>query len=95
MSLLKDAISAMKIVLLLEERIASQSKKVEQLANRMVEMERRLAMMEGRMEGFIAGAAVFTASGAQLPIRQDSPTKLIGKKSGKSAKLDLDDKSPE
>ena len=63
MSLLRDAVAAMKTVLLLEERIASQSKKLEQLANRMVDLERRLAMTEGRMEGFLAGASAFASGG--------------------------------
>jgi hypothetical protein len=94
-SLLKDAISAMKQVLLLEERIASQSKKTEQLVDRMVEMERRLAMMEGRMEGFIAGAAVFTAGATHSPARNQSSLKLIGKKSGRSGLPDPDNKTIE
>ena len=64
MSLLTDAVAAMKTVLLLEERIASQSRKLEQLANQMVDMERRLAMTEGRMEGFFAGASAFASSAA-------------------------------
>jgi hypothetical protein len=72
-SLLKDAVSAMKTVLLLEERIASQSKKLEQLADRMVDIERRLATMEGRLEGFFAGAAAFAAGGPQPP----APQKMI------------------
>jgi hypothetical protein len=62
MSLLKDAVAAMKTVLLLEARIASQSKKLEQLAERLVEVERRLAMTEGRLEGFFAGAAAFAGT---------------------------------
>lgn len=76
MSLIKEAVSAMKTVLLLEERIASQAKKLEQLAERLVEVERRLALTEGRMEGFFAGAAAFSAGGNKKPGQQapGSPT---------------------
>jgi hypothetical protein len=49
---------------LLEERITSQSKKREQLAVNVVEMDKRLAQLEGRMEGFLAAASAF-GSGAR------------------------------
>ncbi len=59
MSAIGDALKALKAAMLLEERIASQSKKVEQLALNVVEMDKRLAALEGRMEGFLAAASAF------------------------------------
>lgn len=52
MSVVSDAIAAIKKVLLLEERIQSQGRKLEQLSTIVVDMDKRLA----RLEGFIAGA---------------------------------------
>jgi uncharacterized coiled-coil protein SlyX len=66
-STLGDALAAIKRVLLLEERIASQGKKLEQLAAAVVEMERRLAMAEGRMDGFLAAAAAFGSADRSRP----------------------------
>jgi len=76
-SLIKDAVSAMRTVLLLEERVASQSKKLEQLAERVVDVERRLATMEGRLEGFFAGAAMFSAGPPQSSPASGDKQKLI------------------
>ena len=45
--------------MLLEERISSQARKVEQLALSVVEIDKRLAALEGRMEGIMAAASVF------------------------------------
>jgi hypothetical protein len=53
MSVVSDAIAAIKKVLLLEERIQSQGRKLEQLSTIVVDIDKRLA----RLEGFIAGAA--------------------------------------
>jgi hypothetical protein len=63
-----DALKAIKQAILLEERIASQSKKLEQLAQNVVEMDKRLAALEGRMEGFLAAASAF-GSGARRPAK--------------------------
>jgi hypothetical protein len=54
-----DALKALKTAMLLEERISSQAKKVEQLALSVVEIDKRLAALEGRMEGFMAAASAF------------------------------------
>lgn len=59
MSAISDALKALKTAILLEERISSQAKKVEQLALSVVEMDKRLAALEGRMEGFLAAASAF------------------------------------
>ncbi len=61
MSAVGDALKAIKKVILLEERITNQSKKLEQLALNLVEMDKRLAALEGKMEGFLAAAAAFGA----------------------------------
>jgi phage shock protein A len=61
---LGDALKAIKKAILLEERITSQSKKLEQLAQNVVEMDKRLSALEGRMEGFMAAASAF-GSGAR------------------------------
>lgn len=61
MSAIGDALKALKKAILLEERIASQSKKLERLAFNVIEMDKRLAALEGRMEGFLAAAAAFAA----------------------------------
>jgi hypothetical protein len=62
------ALKAIKVAILLEERIASQSKKLEKLALNIVEMDKRLAALEGRMEGFIAAASAF-GRGSRRPAR--------------------------
>lgn len=59
MSGVGGALKAIKKAILLEERITSQSKKLEKLALNIVEMDKRLAALEGRMEGFIAAASGF------------------------------------
>ncbi len=61
MSAVGDALKALKTAMLLEERISSQAKKVEQLALSVVEIDKRLAALEGRMEGFMAAASAFGA----------------------------------
>jgi hypothetical protein len=52
MSRTGDALAAPRKLVLLEDRITSQGKKLEQLALDTVEMDKRLATLEGRMEGF-------------------------------------------
>jgi hypothetical protein len=59
MSAVGDALKALKSAILLEERMSAQAKKVEQLALSVVEIDKRLAALEGRMEGFLAGVAAF------------------------------------
>ena len=59
MSAVGDALKALKTAMLLEERISSQARKVEQLALSVVEIDKRLAALEGRMEGFLAAASAF------------------------------------
>jgi hypothetical protein len=59
MSAVGDALKAVRNAILLEERITSQSRKLEQLALSVVEMDKRLSALEGRMEGFLAAASVF------------------------------------
>jgi hypothetical protein len=56
-----DALKAVRNAILLEERITSQAKKVEQLALSVVEMDKRLSAFEGRMDGFLAAASAFAA----------------------------------
>jgi len=63
-STLSDALSALKTVFLLEERVSSQSRKVEKLADVVADIDRRLARLEGQMQGFVAGATAFSGSGA-------------------------------
>jgi hypothetical protein len=58
-SVIGNALKAIKKTILLEERIRSQSKKLEQLFENVVEMDKRLAALEGRMEGFLAAASAF------------------------------------
>ncbi len=70
MSAISDALKAIKKAILLEERISSQSKKVEEIAEIVVEMDKRLAMLEGRMEGFLAAASAFGSQARR-------PSKLI------------------
>ena len=78
MSAIGDALKAIKKAILLEERITSQSKKLEQLALNVIEMDKRLAALEGRMEGFLAAASAF---GTGRPVKvieaaQNDPTLL-------------------
>ena len=68
MSGIGDALKAIKRAILLEERITSQSKKLEQLALNVVEMDKRLAALEGRMDGFLAAASAF-GGGARRPAK--------------------------
>jgi uncharacterized coiled-coil protein SlyX len=65
-----DALKAIKKAILLEERISSQGKKLEQLAENVVEMDKRLTLLEGRMDGFFSAATAFGAGARR-------PTKLI------------------
>jgi len=65
---ISDALKAIKTAILLEERILSQSKKLEQLAENVVEMDKRLSALEGRMDGFLAAASAF-GSGARRPAK--------------------------
>lgn len=73
MSAIGDALKAIKKAILLEERITSQSKKVEQLALNVVEMDKRLAALEGKMEGFLAAAAAFGAGGRSVKVIESKP----------------------
>ena len=61
MSGITDALRAIKKAILLEERISSQGKKLEQLAENVVEMDKRLTLLEGRMDGFFSAATAFGA----------------------------------
>jgi hypothetical protein len=62
-SAIGEALAALKKVILLEDRISSQGKKIEQLATIVVDIDKRLAAMEGRMEGFMAAASAFGGGG--------------------------------
>ncbi len=66
MSGIGDALKAIRQAILLEERITSQSKKLEQLALSVVEMDKRLAALEGRMDGFLAAASAFGSGSRRL-----------------------------
>ncbi|MGI8568577.1 MAG: hypothetical protein ACR2KT_05660 [Methylocella sp.] len=68
MSGIGAALKAIKKAILLEERIRSQSKNLEQLALNVVEMDKRLAALEGRMEGFLAAASAF-GRGSRRPAK--------------------------
>ena len=61
MSGISDALKAVRQAILLEERILSQSEKLEQLAQNVVDMDKRLSALEGRMDGFLAAASAFAA----------------------------------
>ena len=63
-----DALKAVRKAILLEERISNQSKKLERLALGVVEMDKRLAALEGRMDGFFAAASAF-GGGARRPAK--------------------------
>lgn len=67
MSAIGDALNAIKKAILLEERIASQSRKLEQLAQSVVEIDKRLAAIEGRMDGFLAAASAFGGGARRSP----------------------------
>ena len=71
MSALGEALAALKKVILLEDRISSQGKKIEQLAMIVVDIDKRLAAMEGRMEGFMAAASAFGGVRAATVIDPD------------------------
>ena len=71
MSALGGALAALKKVILLEDRISSQGKKIEQLAMIVVDIDKRLAAMEGRMEGFMAAASAFGGVRAATVIDPD------------------------
>ena len=73
MSAVSDALKAIKKVILLEERLTSQSKKVEQLALHLIDIDKRLAALEGRMEGFLAAASVFGAAGRPAKVIEQAP----------------------
>jgi hypothetical protein len=76
---LGDALKAIKKAILLEERITSQSRKLEQLALNVVEMDKRLSALEGRMEGFLAADSAF-GGGARRPAKliEAAPRKRPG-----------------
>jgi hypothetical protein len=61
MSGIGDTLKAVRQAILLEERIVNQSRKLEQLALSVVEMDKRLSALEGRMDGFLAAASTFSA----------------------------------
>jgi uncharacterized coiled-coil protein SlyX len=63
-STLSEALSALKTVFLLEERVSSQARKVEKLADLVMDIDRRLAKLEGQMQGFVAGATAFSGGGS-------------------------------
>jgi hypothetical protein len=67
-STIGDSLKAIKKAILLEERLTSQSRKLEQLALNVIEMDKRLSALEGRMEGFLAAASAF-GSGARRPAK--------------------------
>jgi uncharacterized coiled-coil protein SlyX len=67
-SAIGNALKALKKAILLEERISSQSKKLEELAGIVVEMDKRLTRLEGRMEGFFAAASALRG-GARRPAK--------------------------
>ena len=75
MSALTDALAALKTVFLLEERVTSQARKVEKLADQVAEMDRRLARLEGQVHGFVAGATAFAGGGtpAAAPLLVPGP----------------------
>lgn len=81
MSGIGDALKAIKKAILLEERMTSQSRKLEQLALSVVEMDKRLAALEGRMEGFLAAASAFgrgSSSGRPAKLIDASPKERAG-----------------
>ena len=86
MSAIGDALKAIKKAILLEERIASQSRKLEQLAENVVEMDKRLAALEGRMEGFLAAASAFGGGARRQPkLIEAAPKERPGKRPGEES----------
>jgi len=77
MSAIGEALAALKKVILLEDRITSQGKKLEQLATIVIDIDKRLAAMEGRMEGFMAAASAF-GNGPRTPTVIDPDRSLTG-----------------
>jgi hypothetical protein len=75
---ISDALKAIKNAILLEERISSQSKKLEQLAETVVEMDKRLTLLEGRIEGFLAAAAAFGRGTPRQSKIEPAPKELPG-----------------
>ncbi|MGO9673534.1 MAG: hypothetical protein ACLPSF_05110 [Methylocella sp.] len=75
MSAVGDALKALKTAILLEERISSQARKVEQLALSVVEIDKRLAALEGRMEGFLAAASAFGARPSRPAEATEAPSR--------------------
>lgn len=65
MSLVRDAIEALKKVILMEDRIRSMSGKIERLAAEMVEMDKRLVAMEAKFELMVQMAAGGRRGGSQ------------------------------
>ncbi len=73
MSAVGDALKALKTAILLEERISAQAGKVEQLALSVVDIDKRLAALEGRMDGFLAGVSAFSARASRPAKATDAP----------------------
>lgn len=86
MSGIGDALNAIRKAILLEERITSQSKKLEELALSVVEMDKRLAALEGRMDGFFAAASAF-GSGARRSVKviEAAPKERAGPPPGRES----------
>jgi len=78
-SALSDALAALKTVFLLEERVSSQARKVEKLADQVADMDRRLARLEGQIQGFVAGASAF-GSGPRHTGGGEEPAMIPGPK---------------
>ncbi|MDB5359669.1 MAG: uncharacterized protein JWO51_966 [Rhodospirillales bacterium] len=76
MSAIGEALAALKKVILLEDRISSQGKKLEQLATIVVDIDKRMAAMEGRLEGFMAAASAFGGGGR--PAKVIDPDRSLG-----------------
>jgi hypothetical protein len=74
-SAIGEALAALKKVILLEDRISSQGKKLEQLATIVVDIDKRLTMMEGRLEGFMAAASAF--GGGPRPVEVIDPNRSL------------------
>jgi len=80
-----DALKAIKKAILLEERISSQSKKLEQLAENVVEMDKRLALLEGRMDGFFSAASAFGGARRPAKLIEATPKDRTGTPPGKES----------
>ena len=72
MSIVGDALAAFRRVILLEERILRQSQKVEELSRIVIDIDNRLARLEGRIDGFVAGVEV-ARSRQRLPRPRTDP----------------------